>query len=113
MFPRIFSAGHEETSEDRSRPEDSRRTKEGDTRNEKPEERVSEPVEEEESQAKSFNQVYWSQMMISTVSHEYLCSWDECCKLPIIEFLNVYSFVVTRKQRELDIQRKALHNIKH
>lgn len=52
-------------------------------------------------------------MMISTVSHEFLCSWDEACKLPVIEFLNVYSFVTARKERELEIQRKSLRNIKH
>lgn len=51
--------------------------------------------------------------MISTVAHEYLASWDTVCKLPAIEFLNVYQFVLDRKKRELELQKKSLSQIKH
>lgn len=47
-------------------------------------------------------------MMISTVAHEYNTSWDKACEISAIEFLNVYSFVVARKTRELEIQRKEI-----
>ena len=51
--------------------------------------------------------------MISTVSHEYRCSWDEACQLSVILFLNVYSFVIARKNREIELQKESLRKAKN
>lgn len=38
--------------------------------------------------------------MIDVVSETYRCNWEEACRLGVIEFLNVYSYYVSKQRTE-------------
>lgn len=112
MFSRIFGTRNQETDQERKGSSDKGETKGNPNVNEDNEGQSKEDNNGEEPKNKGFNETYWQQMMISTVAHEYLASWDTVCKLSAIEFLNIYQFVIDRKKQELEIQKKSLSRLR-
>lgn len=109
MFPSIFDIGRTMAEDKDKRQNTERKSEDVHKRTKGNEEKDS---TDDQNKAKTFNETYWAQMMISAVAHEYNCSWDKACELTAIEFLNVFSFIMAKKNREIEIQRAELAKIR-
>lgn len=47
--------------------------------------------------------------MIDAVSEIYRCDWDKATKIPVMEFLNVYSYTVAKNENQRMLIEKQIN----